>query len=282
MGEKYNYSICKEWQSNIESLTLQQVTNLKNISPHLFLKGLNNIQFTTLKTIDTKYWGQEEYCDLQTKSFESTQQLVNAMKLLNSNTKLENVIDNVRFETAIDAKIENTMQRDEYFEQISDILFKWMKNPYKRAFLQFKISNTSDENSDFKYCEQLATCLSNKNKIEDENVRQLWKSLKEEQFIGPYYGGDSIHFYNTISINDRLRVAVHMPQIQDDDMNTYELEREIEFVVEMKASTVGHILILGPPKDLINCTCQSSRAGNSAWRLRGYSQHFGTPWNTMV
>ena len=255
------------------------MSSLNHISPYLFVVGLSDIEFTSLNKIDTTTWGYgDEYCRLQTNPFKSTQELIHTINLLNNNTKLESAINNMYLQSDIDGKLENTRRRDAYFEQISDILLEWMQNPNKSALLEFRISNINDENSDFKYSERFAVCLCNKidnnnnngsdnnnnrmnnNRNKNKNKKgECLNSLKIGEFVGPYYGGDSNHFVNTISINDRIRIGVHMKQIDD---NLTQFEKKIQLFVEMKPVTMKRLF--GGEKNLITCTCKRSSDVN--WR----------------
>lgn len=238
-------------------MNLLNLTNLRSISPNAFLLGLNNIQFRSLKSITTSKSPSvaiagTNRCELQTKEFESTQELVDAMNLIKNNNTLDSSMNRICLSSKIDAKHEsiNTRQRDSYFEQISDILLKWMNYPNKRVELHFTIKTDTLDDTDFKYGEQFAICLCN----EIDNINVL-KSLENEQFTGPYYGGKRLHFCKNIVINDRIRMGIHMQDVLDNITNGddgLQLETNINFSIEMIANSLS---VENLNHELISCHC---------------------------
>ena len=213
---------CKGWISNIRSLQLRNVNNLNHILPCQFLTRLNEIEFTSLDTLRETRFGK--YCDLQTKEFESTQQLAHGMKSINDNASLVKSISNLYLRTAIDVESENsTQERNCYFGAICDILSQWIDDGNKNILLRFTLSNTSDAESDYKYGQEFGVCLCNKIDknvmMSDDNIINqedgtsgyVESLLGKGKFVSPYYGGDSKHFHNIFVINNRVRIGIHNP-----------------------------------------------------------------------
>ena len=271
-----NHNICKNWSSNVKSLRLGGIKFLDCISSDLFITGLNNIKFKSLKTfLKTEAHNYNEYCTLQTKPFTSTVQLVNMMKLINNNTCLMNSINDLYLQTIIDCKMENTAQVSQYLNQICDILSQWFNNENKNILLRFEITSENDRYTHFEYPQQLATCLYDKIAIDNYNCKHVNSDsnkkssctypsiiitpLTKGKFVSPYYGGNAMHFDNRININDRLAVGVHM-----EDREHYhgdESKIRIEFMVQMLAKGAtferGH--------SLIRCKCYDFGSHDDDW-----------------
>ena len=151
---------------------------------------------------------------MQTKPFESTVQLSNGMQLIKNAKYLANIVNDIYFTTQIDAYSENTPKRGEYFDQVCEILSQWFKNEHKNVLLHFDIESASDKFTDFKYSQQLADCLYNKICDDDDknnaNADEDMTPLAKGKFVAPYYGGVDSHFDNTVIINDRIAIGIHM------------------------------------------------------------------------
>lgn len=283
-----NEKICKDWSCSVEWLKLAGVERLSSISPNLFIQGLSNIKFPSIKKFATTACeGDEfEYCDLQTKPFESTQQLLNGMQIINSNSNVLNSMNDLCLQATIDAQFEHTVaiQRDGYFEQICDILSQWIDNWNINVYLQFDIMNTSNMNTDFKYSHQFALCLCDKisNRFEPNNIyhhkinnsnsndnstdlgdekeiNEYLKLLKQKQFVSPYYGGNSKHFYNAVRINDRTLLRVHMK-----DKNTTSMSHWSPIVPRSKAEIELAIQLMSKhtrmsQTNITTCQCYSTK-----------------------
>ena len=131
----------KNWSSNVTSLTLDNVNGLLNISPCLFIKALHDVEFSSLKNLcaSSICIRNINYCIFQTKTFKSTHQLANVMKLMNNNGRLINRINNICFSTIIYSQ-DNDDSDTYYFEQICDILRQWIANGNKNILILIKLA----------------------------------------------------------------------------------------------------------------------------------------------
>ena len=277
-------NVCQNRTSNVQSLRLIDIGCLNLISPCLFLSGLCNINFTSLRKL--RYAPRQPQNKLQTKPFESTQQLLNGMQIINSNSNVLNSMNDLCLQATIDAQFEHTVaiQRDGYFEQICDILSQWIDNWNINVYLQFDIMNTSNMNTDFKYSHQFALCLCDKisNRFEPNNIyhhkinnsnsndnstdlgdekeiNEYLKLLKQKQFVSPYYGGNSKHFYNAVRINDRTLLRVHMK-----DKNTTSMSHWSPIVPRSKAEIELAIQLMSKhtrmsQTNITTCQCYSTK-----------------------
>ena len=202
----------------MRSLALGNLNNLWRFPPCLFIKALHDVEFSSLKNLHSPPLNVKNiYCQLQTQSFESTHQLANGMKLINSNIGLINGINNLYLSTIIrgDERDSDDSDNENDFEQICDILHEWIENGKKNILLSIKIAiNTQDDN---KYCEKFAVCLCNKidtknsknnEKMQSDNSNCV-ESLKKQNFTSTCYGGNSSHCKNEIFVNDRVTIGVN-------------------------------------------------------------------------
>ena len=280
IDKNLNNSICKNWSSNVKSLRLGGVKFLNCISADLFIRGLNNIKFKSLKRfLKTEAHNDSEYCDLQTKPCTSTMQLVNMMKLINNNTYLMNSINDLYLQTIIDCKVENTAaaQVRQYLNQVCNILSQWFNNENQNILLRFEITSEleSDRYTHFEYPQQLATCLydkidndnynskhvnSNSNSNEESSCKHpsiKITPLKKAKFVSPYYGGSAIHFDNTININDRLAVGAHMQyrHFYRRDKSKIRFELIVQMLAKGATFESGHSVIRCKCFDFGSCAC---------------------------
>ena len=234
-----NNSYEKNWWSSVESLKLKNLSDLNpiNISPDLFVTSLSGIEYTSLKYLRAPHTDERyrKYFCLQTAPFDSTQQLRNAMRSINSNKSLINSINDLHLQSTINVQVENTIekQRDLYFDQISDILLQWINNGNKNVLLTFTLNKVTREQSDYKYGEKFALCLGNKmddwNNTNDAHGEKFGcvKLLQMGLFAAPYYGSDTYRFNNTTTLNKRVYIA-----ISSEHQNRYDFQ--IKFLVQVK------------------------------------------------
>lgn len=250
-------NICKNWYSNIKVLQLVNVEVLNCVSPDLFLRGLHNIELKSLKKFtETKQVEHfNKYCDLQTKPFESTVQLTNGMKLIKNSEYLSNSVNNIYFQTKINANLENIPQRGDYFDQICDILCQWYENGNKNVLLRFEIESTSIKYTDFEYSQQFATCLydkirivGDKDKLDAANTDTGIAPLAKGKFVSPYYGGNAKHCSNTIIINDRIAMGIHMNDQSGSMVTMISMQLIVQVVAKGQVFDEKQGLILIPCK----------------------------------
>ena len=229
----------------MKTLVFHNVRDLRQISPCLFYTELCNIEFTSLTKL-----GHHCQCNLQTKQFESTQQLVDSMKSINSNLNFLNSVNDLHFLSKINGQNENinVQEQECYFNQVCDILSQWIENGNINVRLDFKINIPNRNYTDYQYCEKLAICLCKK--IDGDGKTECVQLLKEFNFESPHYGGDRHHFYNAIIVNDRVRIATHMQNASSIRQSLLE-STQIHFVIQlmkMNQSSQGN-------KKLIDCKC---------------------------
>ena len=171
------------WTSAVKSLKLGSIENLHDVSSYLFLSTLNSVQFTALNdletTIDTRirrFDEDENSCIVAIDTYNkhgnlvlpghpltSLEELIEIMKLHNNiDEKLRRCIPGLNFNIKISAKETNTLQRDNYFEEISNILTQWLDNGDKDITLRFTMNDIDFDQTDFQFSHLFAVCLANK------------------------------------------------------------------------------------------------------------------------